>query len=305
MKSLRKQELNEKLKILGNDAVKFENLDLDAEFNPEAHDKAMRDAYENDDEYDPEFGEEKPEWEDDINIDDIVEAEDNEPDPDNMDADYINGEDDSKITMSKRERKKAKKKAKLEAKNGDKYDDEEDINMDADQLPQQDEINEEDIPKTAEERRAKLEEWLDDYYKLDYEDVIGGDLKTRFKYTKVVPDNYGLDTEEILRADDKDLKRMMRVKRMAPYRKDKIANSGKGKYVPGMQDRIMSFKQKVRHDRPAWGEAPEQFEQRKSQGSYNNRNKRNDNNGDDDQQPPAKKKRLGKKERQKLQNQEK
>jgi len=57
---------------------------------------------------------------------------------------------------------------------------------------------------TEEEKKEYLDKLLDDYYNLDFEDVIGGgQIKTRFKYKKVAAADFGLTDEDLLLLDDK------------------------------------------------------------------------------------------------------
>jgi protein KRI1 len=55
-----------------------------------------------------------------------------------------------------------------------------------------------------EEKQDYLDTLLEDYYNLEYEDIIGGGtVKTRFKYRKVAPKSFGLTEDEVLLLDDK------------------------------------------------------------------------------------------------------
>ncbi|KAI9915881.1 hypothetical protein PsorP6_007771 [Peronosclerospora sorghi] len=69
---------------------------------------------------------------------------------------------------------------------------------------------------TLKEMQREKQKYLDELYSLDYEDLIG-DIKCRFKYRQVDRNDFGLTVDEIMAADDKELKQLVSLKRMAPY----------------------------------------------------------------------------------------
>jgi len=66
---------------------------------------------------------------------------------------------------------------------------------------------------------TNFEKYLDEYYQLDYEDMIAG-IPCRFKYADVKPINYGINSKQILESEDTQLKQIVPLKRLAPYRED-------------------------------------------------------------------------------------
>ena len=77
-----------------------------------------------------------------------------------------------------------------------------------------------DKKDNKEDKKEYLEGVLDEYYKLGFEDIIGKDIYTRFKYTKVKEYDFGLTNEEILLLNDKELNKLVSLKKYKPYRND-------------------------------------------------------------------------------------
>ncbi len=65
--------------------------------------------------------------------------------------------------------------------------------------------------------KSAVDEYLERFYQLDFEDLIG-DTPVRFQYTQVPANDYGMSLEEILLTDEKELNREVSLKRLAPYR---------------------------------------------------------------------------------------
>nr|CAG4647895.1 EOG090X05XL [Moina brachiata] len=225
LKKFKLKEIQEKLEqlksITGNPTLPFQDNEFEEDFDPDAHDRKMKEIF-NDDYYEVGEADQKPEFPFDPEIDDENwdaytgqnagpstsqgyqdEGEDGEyydgpncEDPDFiMDCDYEESvkkkQQKEMVEMTKRNRgrKKSVFAKKLEEKKP---------SFDPTQYP-------------------NYEEYLEEYYKLDYEDIIG-DQPVRFKYRTVVPNDFGLDVEEILTARDKELNQWCSVKRMSQYR---------------------------------------------------------------------------------------
>ncbi|CAK1584123.1 unnamed protein product [Parnassius mnemosyne] len=218
LKALKLKEIQEKIaklkEVTGNQDLAFKDEDIEGDFDPEEHDKRMKAIF--DEQYYGDADDEKPVFPD---LDEELEIEnwDNyeneynevqqgddegphcEDDDFNMDADYDpkkareNLLEELKRNMGKKRRNR-KRKSKL-----------------AELLAQE-------KPKFVPEEEKSYAQFMEEYYKMDCEDIIGGDLPTRFKYREVVPNDYGLSIEEILLADDKELTQWVPLKKIVRHR---------------------------------------------------------------------------------------
>ena len=77
--------------------------------------------------------------------------------------------------------------------------------------------NEKTFRQLVDEDNVELKGAVDEYFKLDFEDIIG-DMPVRFKYRDVEADDFGLNAGDILLADEKELNKTIGLKRLAPYK---------------------------------------------------------------------------------------
>lgn len=194
LKELKRKEIEEKIEqlkaVTGAEELNVDELDLDGDFVPEEYDEKMQAIF-NSEYYDVDEGDEKPEAPSDIedlqveNYDDIGAADNTnanvhcEDDDFNMDCDYDESHQDPKKSFqdemigSTRKRKRGKRKSKFM------------------------EMLEAEKPPFNPNNAKSFDEYLDEYYKLDCEDIIG-DVKCRFKYVETAACDYGLSIEEVV-----------------------------------------------------------------------------------------------------------
>ncbi|GAB0100865.1 Protein KRI1 homolog [Sergentomyia squamirostris] len=211
LKELKKQEIEEKIaklkQVSGSENLPFDDADLSDDFNPEEYDRKMKEIF-NDEYYGIDEGEDKPECPDieDLKVNDWdnydpEEAEQSDPhcdDPDfNMDCEYdatTSRTNFEKEMMEKSQSKKRKKRRSQFA-----------------------EILRKEKPVFNPADEKTYSDYIDEYYKMDCEDVIG-DVKCRFKYTETVPNDFGLSVEEILLAKNKELNKWASLKKAVQIR---------------------------------------------------------------------------------------
>lgn len=70
--------------------------------------------------------------------------------------------------------------------------------------------------------RNDFQSLIDEYYNLDYEDVLEDGTTCRFKYAKVEPVTGGLTIDEIFDLDDEELEHFAPLRYLAPYRTEPV-----------------------------------------------------------------------------------
>ncbi|GFR40096.1 hypothetical protein Agub_g644 [Astrephomene gubernaculifera] len=205
LKNLKKQEIESKLdklrNVAGAAAPTAASLDdvLEGDFDPEEWDKKMAAAFD-DDYYDAE--EELEGLQEDLNLlgSDMEDSSEEEAEGSGDGGEEGDGEKPVRFSTLR------KKLKEVDALSEEPEGEEEGKKRKAD-------------PEMAARQRAELQRLLEEYYKLDYEDNVGG-IKTRFKYREVPASTFGLSVDDILRLDDKSLNQVAGMKRLAPYRED-------------------------------------------------------------------------------------
>jgi protein KRI1 len=187
-------------------------------------------------------GDEKPTWDDDIDVDDIVGKE-------------------APNTSAAKERKRAKKKEKKRRTSGDGENAVDVDEMDADASKASgsrwDEV---EWDGTEETRKRVLDQYMEELYELEFNDMVRphrplvmcpllmlydgpcaqvAGKPTHFRYVPVAKTAFGLAPAEILLADDKDLNEYVGLKKLAPYRKQRDTWDAK------RHTRLREFKTKV------------------------------------------------------------
>lgn len=106
--------------------------------------------------------------------------------------------------------------------------------------------NTESLRNQVEEEAERLKRLAEEYDSLNYEDILDGSIKTRFKYRKVEKDDFGLKPDVILQADDDLLNEYVSLKKLAPYRTGERHERWMSKWSKSKKKRRKEFMNKLK-----------------------------------------------------------
>ncbi|XP_053907848.1 protein KRI1 homolog [Cuculus canorus] len=226
LKNLRRAALSARLQRLrdasGDALLRLPHHLLRGDFHPERHDRAMAECF--GEEYygleeteKPQFQEEEEEEEDDWNWDSWSGRAEAEPEPHCEDPDFVMDADYEAAAPP------PPKRHRSPPANGNRR-----------RKSRFREALEREKPR-FDPADGPFERYVDEFYSLDYEDLIG-DLPCRFKYRRVVPCDFGLTTEEILAADDKELNRWCSLRKTCMYRSEQEERQDQANYSRRARD---------------------------------------------------------------------
>ncbi|EFO28278.1 hypothetical protein LOAG_00202 [Loa loa] len=183
--NFRYEEPDQDFKLAGDEDLPLNVDDLEADFDPTAYDKRMKEIFSS--QYYKEIvdeNKEKPVFSDasDVSTDD---------------SDY----DSFEVHKERKE-------------NADNIT--EDCNDDEALVPEKNQVV---FGNDASEEKS-FEEYFNEYYALEYEDIIGDGLITKFKYRSVPANDFGITVDELLNADDRQLNAWASLKKATAYRSE-------------------------------------------------------------------------------------
>lgn len=141
--------------MCANGCTALQELDLDGDWDPDAHDRQMRELYEREAEAGAVDDDAKPTWDDDIDIADIVPPSENEDD------------DPKEASSSKKKKKKKKKGGENDADTAGV--DIDDMDAEIERPPAEDG----EWDGSEEMRKRALEKYMDELYELEFNDMVG------------------------------------------------------------------------------------------------------------------------------------